>query len=199
MKKHVHELLLTPGSSLSIEPAGMGDRFSTKLIGFSTKYIITRLPQQAKWHEYLAGNNVIGEKTCYVRYLHEGSIYGFRSKVLWTLKAPDKLLFLSYPGATEVEEVSLRKSKRICCCLPAQIMTRQYGIHAQYDGMILNLSTGGCEIAVDAGEDEHDRLFDLTSDDRVELLFMVETSKLTRVEGSIKKNQQKRGHLIHCP
>jgi c-di-GMP-binding flagellar brake protein YcgR len=83
------------------------------------------------------------EKSVKAIFLHDGTIYGFISKVLNAIGLPAPLFFLSYPATMEKHE--LRKSLRIDCSIPA-------GLHkdekSDYAGIITDLSSGGCGITI---------------------------------------------------
>jgi c-di-GMP-binding flagellar brake protein YcgR len=75
-------------------------------------------------------------------FLHDGTIFGFVSRMLNTIELPTSLFFLSCPAIMEKHE--LRKDLRIACSIPA-------GIHTdgkEYGGVVTDLSSGGCRVAI---------------------------------------------------
>jgi len=167
------------GTRMIVEPAGMGDRFRTEFIGMSRgQYLIVRIPRVPGINDYL-----YVEKTVTVRYVHEGNVYGLQSEVLWTLNAPYKLLFLRYPDT--VEMLNLRKCQRVDCYLPVQVGVSEDEQFTQYEGMILNLSCGGCQVVIDTKGGG--QLPPITVDSMVNLEFrMIGSDKLTKLDGKAK-------------
>lgn len=61
-----------------------------------------------------ASNMVVGMRMpgtiCTVRYIHEGQVHGFRTKLMRILDQPERILFLDPPSS--VEAIQIRKSRR---------------------------------------------------------------------------------------
>lgn len=109
------------GTSMQLELAvGTGQdkvQFQSKLLGLEERqYLIVKLvhvKQVRNFQEvFFQGVQLV------VRYLHSGSVLGFRSTVLKVMFNPT-LIVISYPEHVESQE--LRASKRIKCVLPAQL------------------------------------------------------------------------------
>lgn len=178
-KKEGAALGITLGTMMLIEPQGLGDRFKTEFLGMARgQYIIARLPRIPGVNEHL-----YIEKRVTVRYVFQGHVYGFESEVLWTQAAPFRLLFLRYPQTVEI--LNLRKCQRVDCYLPVKIgVGEEGGQYSEYEGMILNLSCGGCQVVADS---PGQALPPLVVDSSVSLEFrMVGTDKATRVVGRAK-------------
>jgi HD-GYP domain-containing protein (c-di-GMP phosphodiesterase class II)/c-di-GMP-binding flagellar brake protein YcgR len=115
-----------------------GKRLRSTLVGMEDgEYLILRAAGLSHMPEFIST-----VKSVVARYTHDGTVYGFRSKVLGAATQPFPLLFLSYPH--QIEELSLRKDPRVECFLPATAVTRKLA----YNGMILDLSLGGCRLGV---------------------------------------------------
>lgn len=174
-------LLISIGTPMLVEPAGMGDRFKTDFVGMVRgQYIIVRVPRIPGLNEFL-----YVEKAVTVRYLHEGQVYGFSSEVTWNLTAPFRLLFLKYPR--NIETLNLRKAQRVDCFLPVDVGHSGEGEqYSSTSGMMLNLSAGGCQLVIDGSRDDT-TLPTYSVDELVDVSFtMVGTDKSLRLKGKIK-------------
>jgi c-di-GMP-binding flagellar brake protein YcgR len=130
---------ILPGTTISLEAAG-GARLPVRLLGVvSGSYLALRdVPAR---HGNMDFTLNYGEKVV-LRYLHEGTVTGFRSYVLNMVKEPERLLFVAYPS--EVQHYALRRADRIKCTLPSQLFVRG----AQYRAVIADLSETGCQCII---------------------------------------------------
>jgi len=94
---------------------GHSEKIKTKLVGYvSGEYLVVATPKvNGIPVNYGASNN-----TLVVRYLHEGSVFGFQTAALRMIGAPFYLTFLRYPES--IEEVSLRRNPRISVVIPIE-------------------------------------------------------------------------------
>ncbi len=74
-----------------------------------------------------------------VRYMYEGTVFGFNSTILHVMVSPAKLIFIKYPE--EIESCELRAHKRITCYLPANVRIADKAI----EGTIIDISREGCQ------------------------------------------------------
>lgn len=156
---HAESMHIPLGTRLLIEPAGLGDRFKSMFIGMErNRFLIAKIPRVPG-----VGEHLYVEKPVTVRYLHEGNVYGFETKILNVAMSPFRLLFLQYPYM--LETLNLRNSQRLDCYLPATIKLGQ----DWYEGMILNISAGGCQLAMESKQGR--KLPPVTADDQVMLEF----------------------------
>ena len=132
-------LSVSIGTKMLLEPVGVSDRFKTDFVGMERgRYLIVRLPRIPGVREQL-----YDEKPVKVRYIHEGNVYGFESLVVSILATPFRLLFLTYPK--NIETLNLRQCPRVDCYLPVAVGLSDN----RYDGLVLNLSCGGCQVVVE--------------------------------------------------
>jgi c-di-GMP-binding flagellar brake protein YcgR len=73
-----------------------------------------------------------------VRYLIDGSVYGFRSRVIQAIIKPFRLVFIEYPS--ELELYKLRTCERIDLFIKAGLSIHDMTL----SGVIVDLSCGGC-------------------------------------------------------
>jgi c-di-GMP-binding flagellar brake protein YcgR len=174
-------MIISLGTPMLVEPAGLGHRFKTKFIGMERgQYVIVSVPRLAGVSDHL-----YVDKPVTVRYVHEGQVYGFNSEILYVAMAPFRLTFLRFPQV--IEALNLRSTKRIDCYLPARAVLAE-GEHEQmtaYPSMITNLSSGGCQIVIEAQEARH--LPNVVPDQEITLEFTMFGSDVEeRVKGVVK-------------
>lgn len=127
-------MALTTGSQQGVE-----GRIACDLVGLvHFEYLILRLP----WVPGLR-SRLVGGATAVVRFVSEGELCGFQSPILTHIAKPSLLLFIEYPEV--IEKLALRQHKRVQCALPVQMHSRR----GDAQGVIADLSRGGCRVAVD--------------------------------------------------
>lgn len=169
-------LVLSLGTVVVVEPAGMGQRFKTEFIGMERdRYLILRIPRIPGVTDHL-----FPEKAVTVRFVHEGHVFGFGSEVLWLMNAPFRLLFLRYPE--EVEVLNLRGCQRVDCFLPSALKIGEDWLQ----GVIVNVSCGGCQAVVE--ERRSKPLPQLGVDDGIMLEFRIPGSEQNLLIGGQAKN-----------
>lgn len=82
-----------------------------------------------------------------VRYVDNGSVFGFQSELLGVATEPVRLLFLGYPEL--IARHSLRATKRVGCCLPADLLIdhlkqKDFAPEAFQGGVVEDISESGC-------------------------------------------------------
>ena len=131
----------------------------SKILGWSPPhFVMLQMP-------YLNGAPLDISKgvQCVVRYLFDGNLYGFETVVIKLQFDPIPLLFLKYPQ--NIENVSLRKNKRVPSFIPVKVAVtaspdgEQNGDQQEedsqspdtsevYDGTILDISKSGCQLSM---------------------------------------------------
>jgi len=164
------------GTPLLIQVEGIQGRLKSTLIGMDPGcYLIVKFPQLfGLVGKLTTGSNVI------VRYISEGNIYGFESEVLETALKPGRIIFLKYPKVVETH--CLRKFKRLSCSIPAVAELNEKGT---YEGLILDISRGGCKFTINTPEET--TIEDADLDITVNLSFQLPgLSDKYSLSGSIK-------------
>lgn len=115
-----------------------GRRLEARVVGLDPyAYIILRVRLAGQETARLSLDDRIT-----VQYVHEGSVYGFRSCVSNHIRTPAQLLFVEYPDS--LEKLDLRREERVNCSLQASI----FGAYGEHKCMVQDLTTGGCRISV---------------------------------------------------
>lgn len=126
---------LEMGTELQVEIANVAMPLSSSLVGMSEdEYLVITppMPYHLIKQKLYAGNELI------VKYLHNGTIYAFQSKLIETIAKPFRLIFLEYPKIIERHE--LRTSKRAKCFFPAYFEFDTI----KFSGIIMDISKRGC-------------------------------------------------------
>ncbi len=77
-----------------------------------------------------------------IRYIHRGTMFGFKSRIKHVMIDPAKLIFIEYPE--KIESQDLRTHKRLDCYLPANVRIEDNTIA----GTITDISKEGCQFTV---------------------------------------------------
>ena len=107
------------------------------------EYLITTIPR----HNGIEGHLVNGHNVKVV-YMFSGTVFAFISEILNSIDDYPPHLVINYPKVVERQE--LRASDRIQCFIPARI---QCG-GGEIDCVILDLSSGGCCLAIKADKED---------------------------------------------
>jgi len=138
------------GTKLALELSGLEGRVGSLLVGMAPEsYLILYTPLTQEARKRVNRKNVVTG-----RYVHQGTVFGFKAQVLDYIMYPAALLFLSYPS--EVEVLELRREPRAPCYFPG--LMRINSISAGC--MVRDMSPSGCRVDVDAAcRDSADGLF----------------------------------------
>lgn len=134
-ESHKQHLQIDLGVKIVMEPEGKQTRWNGLLVGMEPDhYLILRVPALAEAGKILESNPRL---VC--RYIYEGNVYQFRTRVVGQVMAPIKLLFVHFPRKHQV--LNLRKHPRIDCFLPAFAGVQD----SKIQGVLLDISMGGCQ------------------------------------------------------
>ncbi len=137
------ELDVGLGTRMLLRTGGVKADIKSELIGVSrNEFLIVKAPMIPGMR-----NMFTGGETVVVRYLSEGTIFGFHSTMLLSQMKPVPLLFLEYPY--QVEKIELRKEKRAQCSLPCKL----HGKEGILPAIIEDLSCGGAKLDMTLGKD----------------------------------------------
>lgn len=126
------------GADLVVKFPGRPQGYRGKIIGFDPyDYLAAnvRLPSAVRKALTYKGTVVI-------KYVHEGTVYGFESVVLNHITRPAPLLFFEYPDT--IEKLDLRKSSRTNCNIDGTL----HSTDGDYDCLVVNASETGCRLSV---------------------------------------------------
>jgi c-di-GMP-binding flagellar brake protein YcgR len=128
------------GTPLTLRVAGVRGRLASTLVGLEVDcYLIVKMPRvPGVESKMFLGNQVTVLAVCF------GTVYGFRTRIINYVKAPDRLVFLSYPET--IEKKRLRAHDRLACKFPAVVRIDKG--QEEHKGIILDVGMGGCRLAI---------------------------------------------------
>ena len=111
------------------------------------RYLIIKIPMVGNPEEFFAK-----DKELVVRYVHEGSVFGFRSQVMLSILDSLNVVFVKFPK--KIEDYNLRTHKRLDCSLPArlEVVARHQNRKLHFKGVIGDISKGGCKATISLEE-----------------------------------------------
>ena len=133
---------------LQVEAQGHSSRLKSHLVGKEEgRYLIIKIPVLENSEDIF-----VKDKELVVRYVHQGSIFGFRSSIMFALPGHFNVAFVQFPK--KIEDYNLRSFKRFDCYLPVrlEVMTSHQDRQLRFQGVIGDISKGGCKATVDLKE-----------------------------------------------
>jgi c-di-GMP-binding flagellar brake protein YcgR len=128
---------------LKLNVPGFAGSYGSTLVGMErNRYLIcTAPPLPSLWAVLNEWNQII------VRYVVQGTVYGFKCSLLGVTEKPERLVFLSYPENIEV--VNLRQHERVSCLIPGEMKLEE----KTFRGALVDLSMGGCRFVFSSNDD----------------------------------------------
>ncbi|WP_338668371.1 flagellar brake protein [Pseudodesulfovibrio methanolicus] len=135
------QLRISLGKNVVIRVPGADHSYRGRIVGFDPyEYLIVsvRLPGRIRSQLALGGQII-------VKYIHQGTVYGFKTTAYNTVTCPTSLVFFAYPSV--IEKVELRRDTRTPCNIDGSLQAED----AEYECLIVNISATGCKATVRAG------------------------------------------------
>lgn len=164
-------LAIALGAPLQVDAPRVNGRFRAELAGMlpDVCLILTHPPVL-----YSTGDSIT------VRYLHQGTVYGFRTDVRTVVTHPVKLLIVGYPR--DVQEQNLRQSPRLECTLPCRIAG---AAGEAQTGLLRDISRDGCQVLLTRDETMS---FEVDQGASVTLSFWIPPhERLVEVTGDVRR------------
>ncbi|MEA1922698.1 MAG: flagellar brake protein [Pseudomonadota bacterium] len=133
---------------LQVQVQGYPNRLKSYLVGREEgRYLIIKAPMVLDYEEIFAK-----DKELVVRYVHQGSVFGFRSPIMLSVQEPFNVVFVKFPK--KIEDYNLRTHKRFECSLPArlEVVTRHQDRKLRFKGVVSDISKGGCKATISLKE-----------------------------------------------
>ncbi len=134
---------------LQIQIDGYPKRMKSFLVGREEgRYLILKIPAVLDNPAEIFAEN----KELTVRYVYQGSVFGFKTAVELTVINKFNVVFVKFPG--KIEDHNLRAHKRFDCSLPArlEVITRHLNRQLRFKGIIGDISKGGCRATISMQE-----------------------------------------------
>jgi len=135
------QLAVSPGKDVVIRIPDVEQSYRGKIVGFDPyDYIIAnvRLPSAVRKQLTFGGQLIL-------KYIHKGTVYGFKAAVHNAITSPASLIFFDYPDL--IEKLDLRRASRHTCRIDGMLHT----LDGDVDCMVVNVSESGCKISARAG------------------------------------------------
>lgn len=135
------QLEIPIGKDVVVRIPALNQTYKGKIVGCHPyDYVIVqvRMPSKVRQELTFSGQLVL-------KFVHKGSVYGFRASVMNAISSPTSLVFFEYPEVAE--RIALRRTSRTKCNIEARLET----LDSEYDCMVMNVSETGCKISVRAG------------------------------------------------
>ncbi len=135
------QLEMPLGKEVVIRIPNVDQSYKGKIVGYDPyDYLIAhvRLPSKVR-QELTFGGELI------LKYVHKGSVYGFKAAVMNAISSPVSLIFFEYPAV--IEKIALRRTSRSNCNIDGLLQT----LENEYECMVINVSETGCKISARAG------------------------------------------------
>lgn len=135
------QLEVVPGKEVIVRVPGLKQSYRGKIVGFDPfDFIIAkvRLPSNVR-NDLAFGGQLV------MKYVHKGTIYGFKASVQNVVTSPSSLVIFDYPDM--IEKLDLRQTSRHKCSIDAVLHTTD----DEVDCLVVNVSESGCKISARAG------------------------------------------------
>ncbi len=127
------------GTEVTIEVEGVEERFKSRMIGVDgERFLILRTPVSIA--AGLLRTNLTAGTKLIIRYLHQGTVWGFRSSVIQPVGGEIGVVFAAFPK--EVENYDLRAAQRVEAHIPVMLVNGEKSV----EGMIVDLSATGARL-----------------------------------------------------
>ncbi|MBF0119548.1 MAG: flagellar brake protein [Desulfobacterales bacterium] len=142
-KKQVN---LEAGIKLQVNIQGIATPVNSFLIGLeANQYLIIKPPNpfESVKHKLFPGTEFI------IKFLDEGKIVAFKSKLIDFVSKPFKLVFIEFPK--KFVHHDLRSTERINCAIPAKTTIKG----GEKEAIIVDMSPKGCGVSIRFSKDEN--------------------------------------------
>ncbi|MFZ5427624.1 MAG: PilZ domain-containing protein [Thermodesulfobacteriota bacterium] len=172
---------LSPGHPISITAASDDRNFRASMLGVKPgEFLIVKPPLAMSAAGRAQGSQLL------VRLEENGVIYGFEASVLFDLKLPAHVLFLSYPRSFEVH--ALRRHPRFKCLIPTVVESGQ----AVCPGHLSDISLGGCRVVAKASDA---RAVHTEFGESLDVCLPVDGLRIEKLHGMIRRREEGKGIL----
>ncbi|MBC15989.1 conserved protein of unknown function [Pseudodesulfovibrio profundus] len=175
------KLDIPPGKEVILRIPGYEHSYRGTIIGLDPyDYIIAkvRLPSSLR-KELKFGGEVV------IKYVNQGTIYGFKAHVHNAISKPAPLIFFDYPDI--IEKLPLRRTPRSQCSIDGTIHTTEEEIEC----MVVNVSETGCRVS--ARVDTRGVLRNTKVDDALIATMNLGSLGELKVAVAVKNIQQEKG------
>ncbi|MBG0790521.1 MAG: flagellar brake protein [Desulfovibrionaceae bacterium] len=128
------------GREVVVRVPDVDQSYRGRVVGYDPyNYIIINVRLSSKIRSELSGGGQV-----ILKYLHKGTVYGFRAYVIDAIRTPAPLLFIEYPSV--IEKIELRRQTRCEVSLDGMLHTND----GPHECLVINLSATGCKVSARA-------------------------------------------------
>ncbi len=127
------------GTKIHLEIEGVAIALESYMVGMEPdSYIILKTPRPYPTikQKLYQGNQ------CIVKYIFQGTVFAFQTKIIDSISEPFRLLFLEYPKI--IQHHDLRDHRRIDCVIPARIAVKD----EEKMAAVVDVSKRGCRVQI---------------------------------------------------
>jgi len=127
------------GTKIHLEIEGVAIPLESYMVGMEPdNYIILKTPRPYPTikQKLYQGNQ------CIVKYIFQGTVFAFQTKIIDSISQPFRLLFLEYPKI--IQHHDLRDYRRIDCVIPARIVVKD----EEKMAAVVDVSKRGCRVQI---------------------------------------------------
>jgi len=180
------------GTTIKIELEDIELPLQSSIVGMENeRYIIIKAPEpfQRIRHKLYPGNEMI------VRYISDGTVFAFQTRMIETIVKPIPLIFVEYPKI--IQHYELRNQKRVPCHLPTRVIFEDQ----ENIGCIVDMARTGCRLLIQAEKNPKLTKFDLENEVILESIFPG-SKEVVSLDGVVKNIKRTRkevdlGILFH--
>jgi DNA-binding NarL/FixJ family response regulator/c-di-GMP-binding flagellar brake protein YcgR len=178
-----NSISLKNGGELKIEVPHIQVPLESRMVGmFENQFLIITTPPSFSSKEKMIGS----DHRIIIRYIQEGKIWMFKSRLLKAIDSPTGLLFLEYPEVIHYHE--LRQTKRTAIFVPCTFHQRA---EPELYGALIDLSTNGGLCQIKNGSDTTIPNIDVNN--RIQLRCLLPGTKEEQKIDGIVRNLKKDG------
>ncbi|MCJ2166291.1 flagellar brake protein [Pseudodesulfovibrio sp. S3-i] len=178
------QLRVSLGKDVVIRIPGVEQSYRGKIVGYDPyDYLIASVRMPSKVRKSLSmGGQII------VKYILQGTVYGFKTHVQNAITSPTSLIFFDYPSV--IEKVDLRRDTRTSCSIQSTLQTEK----TEHECLIVNISLTGCQVSVQAGT--RDPISNITTDDALVVFVNLGAEGTLKLPIAVRNIKRKKGLLI---
>jgi c-di-GMP-binding flagellar brake protein YcgR len=171
------------GKEVVVRVPDVPHSYRGRVVGFDPyEYIIVSVRLPSKIRRELAGGGQV-----VLKYIHKGTVYGFRAHTLDAIRTPAPLVFIEYPGV--IEKIELRRETRREVNIDGEL----HADNAAHECLVVNLSTTGCKISARATA--KDPLTATRVDDTMVVSFNLGAEGVLKLPLAVRNIKRERGIL----
>lgn len=177
------KMSVSVGKEVVVRVPGVPHSYRGRVVGFDPcEYIIVSIRLPSKVRRELAGGGQV-----VLKYIHRGTVYGFRTHAMNAIRTPAPLVFVEYPSV--IEKIELRRETRSEVKIDGEL----HANNIAHECLVVNLSTTGCKISARATT--KDPLSATRVDDTMVVAFSLGAEGLLKLPLAVRNIKRERGIL----